>query len=165
MQNMTFRIADRNEVRIITDLTSKALPSDFKGILSTDEIDFMLERLYSQDLLQDTVEQGRTYIIGSIDGVDMCVGSFIQEGPDLFFMGKLTVLPEYREQGAGSQLFKAVCASIKNIHPAPCKVELLANHSSTALNFYKKLGLQFERDEIFDLESFELSEQIYSLTI
>ena len=41
----------------------------------------------------------------------------------------------------------------------------MANHSNTALDFYKKLGLKYERDEIFDLESFELSEQIYSLEI
>lgn len=165
MLNPSFRIANCDEIRIISDLTLKALPDDFSGILSSDEIDFMLERLYSQEILQNAKESGRIYIIAKIEGKDVGVGSFIQEGPDLFFMGKIHVLPEYRENGAGSAIFQAVCAEIKKLHPAPCKVELMANHSNTALDFYKKLGLKYERDEIFDLESFELSEQIYSIEI
>ena len=166
MPNLQFRHATSSEIALIMDLASKALPSEFSGVLTTDEIDMTLERMYSQEVLQNSVESGRHFIIASLDEKDVGFGSYIKEGPELYFMSKLYVLPEYRERGIGSALFSAICNEIK-VHQGntECTVELMANHSSSAVSFYKKKGMQFSRDMIFDLENFELAEQIYVLEL
>ncbi len=166
MPNLQFRNASSKEITIIMDLASKALPTEFSGILTTDEIDMTLERMYSQEVLQNSVESGRHFIIANFDGKDVGFGSFIKEGPELYFMSKLYVLPEYRAQGIGTALFTAICKKIKE-HQGDndCTIELLANHSSSATSFYKKMGMQRVREMLFDLETFEIAEEVYSLDL
>lgn len=166
MPNLQFRKATSEEVRIIMDLASKALPSEFSGILTTDEIDMTIERMYSQDVLQNSVESGRNFIIVSDADNDVGFGSFIKEGPELYFMSKLYVLPEYRDKGVGTALFNALCSAIKEHQGSgSCTVELIANHSSSAISFYKKMGMQPVREMLIDLDSFEIAEEVYSLEL
>ena len=166
MPNLQFRNATSSEIKIIMDLASKALPTEFAGILTTDEIDMTLERMYSQEVLQNSVESGRHFIIVTVDSSDAGFGSFIKEGPELYFMSKLYVLPEYRAQGVGTALFTTICKEIW-LHQGKsyCTIELLANHSSSAIAFYKKMGMKRVREMLFDLDSFEIAEEVYSLEL
>ncbi len=166
MPNLQFRKASSSEIKIIMDLASKALPTEFSGILTTDEIDMTLERMYSQEVVQNSVESGRHFIIVNVDGKDVGFGSFIKEGPELYFMSKLYVLPEFREHGVGTALFNALCKEIRaHQGNSPCTVELLANHSSSAISFYKKMGMERVREMLFDLDSFEIAEEVYSMEL
>lgn len=165
MAQTNFRDATADEIRLIGDLASKILPAEFKGILSSDEIDSMVERMYSQEVLQNSVEQGMHFIIASCDGKDIGFASFVQEGPDLFYISRIFVTDEYRDRGVGAALFKELIREIKLFHPSPCTAELLVNHSSSALNFYHRMGMEFSREVLFDLDSFELAEQILSIKL
>lgn len=165
MDEITVREARTQEIRTLSELSTAALPQEFKGVLKSEEIDFMVERMYSLEVLQSSMGEGRRYFIAALDGKDCGFGSFIQEGPDLFLINKLYVIDGYQNRGVGTTLFNTICAEIKKVHPEPCTAELIANHSNGALSFYEKRGMKFSREMIFDLDSFELVERVYTIEI
>ena len=43
------RKADRGDVKALKDLAESLVPDSFKGVLNTSQVDFMLDRYYSQE--------------------------------------------------------------------------------------------------------------------
>ncbi len=159
------RKASSHDIRNIRDLASAALPASFAGVLTTEQIDAMYERLYSQAELQDELNHGLECFIISLDGKDIGCGSFIQRGPDLFLMQKLQILEEYRNRGYGEQLFNALLAEIKAKSSGHALIELSVNSHNKNYPFYIKRGMKKVRDEVLDLGDFILSQDILQLEI
>ncbi|MDY6323158.1 MAG: GNAT family N-acetyltransferase [Succinivibrio sp.] len=165
MGNYVFRKAEAGEAQKLQDLAYNALPSEFSGVLTTGEIDYMADRLFSQEVLQNNLSEGERILIASKDGTDCAFGSYLKQGPDLYLINKLYVIEGYQDQGAGSALFDEIVSAIKKEHPQRCTAELLVSHSNPQLGFYLKKGMKPVREALFDLDDLELVQQVLSLEI
>lgn len=161
----SFRKANSKDISHIREIASAVLPAAFSGVLTTEQIDFMFDRLYSQEAMQHDFATGQHYTIACCDGVDCGYGSYIRQGPDLYLMPKIYLMNAYKGKGLGRALFQELLKQIKEEHPGPCSVELTLNSHNPSMGFYTKMGMQKVRESGMDLEDFYLSQDVLSIDI
>lgn len=159
------RQATLSDLNYIQDLSEEVLPNAFHGVLTTEQIDYMLDRLYSQEALSAELndEQKKIYV-ASIDGHDVAYACIIKQGPDLFFLPKIYVDNREQSKGIGSALFKHVLNELKKIHPEPLTIEVKVNRHNRARKFYQKLGFNLVREVDTDLQDCYISQEVWSLS-
>lgn len=161
---ITVRKATSEDVGVLQKLASELVPSSFKGVLTTAQIDFMLDKLYSQQALSDAIGAGTDYFIATYNGEDLGVVSVIQQGPNLFLMQKIYVNEHFIGKGIGTALFTKVKEYVRS-KILPCTIELIINAHNPGLDFYKNQGMQKVRDTGLDMGDFFINEEVYSLEL
>ncbi|MGN1280536.1 MAG: GNAT family N-acetyltransferase [Succinivibrio sp.] len=162
---ISIRKANHEDLAVLNSLAEKLVPNQFKSVLNTSQIDFMLDKFYSQKALSDAINSGKIYFIASYEGEDTAVASVIEQGPDLFLMQKLYVEGKNQGKGVGTALFNYILDYVKQKHPSPCTVELLINKHNPGLNFYIKRGMKKIRDTGLDMGDFFINEEVYSIDV
>ena len=126
----------------IHSMASVVFPDTYKDILSSEQIDYMMEWMYSEESLhKQMTEDGHLYYIAYKDNQPAGYLSIQPEGKDIYHLQKLYVLPAYQGMRLGAQLFRHAIAAIKELHPAPCQMRLNVNRYNKALTFYQKMGM------------------------
>ena len=82
------RKATGEDILVLRKLAKKIVPDSFKSTLNTSQIDYMLDKFYSQKALTDAFDKGQIYFIANFDGEDTGLISFIEQGPNLYLMQK-----------------------------------------------------------------------------
>ena len=142
-------IADRSLIR---ELAWQVFPATYKDILTPVQIDYMMEWMYSEENIRKQMEEeNHVYFIAYKDNDAAGYVSVQPEGDDLFHLQKIYVLPQYQQTHCGSFLFRSAIQYIKEIHPAPCKMELNVNRYNRALHFYEHMGMKKVREGDFPI--------------
>lgn len=142
-------IADRSLIR---ELAWQVFPATYKDILTPEQIDYMMEWMYSEENIRKQMEEeNHVYFIAYKDNDAAGYVSVQPEGDDLFHLQKIYVLPQYQQTHCGSFLFRSAIQYIKEIHPAPCKMELNVNRYNRALHFYEHMGMKKVREGDFPI--------------
>ena len=129
-------------IATIRAMASVVFPHTYREILSPEQIDYMMEWMYSAESLhrQMTVE-GHIYYIAYREGEPAGYLSIQPEGEDTYHLQKLYILPHLQGLHLGEQLFRQAIAAIKELHPTPCQMRLNVNRHNKALTFYQKMGM------------------------
>lgn len=142
----------------ITDLTAinkmawEVFPHTYSSILTKDQIDYMMEWMYSlENLEKQIVNEGHIYFLATEGGKEIGYFSIQQQDVDLFHLQKIYLLPPYQGRGYGKLLFNEAIAQIHSMHPAPCKIELNVNRYNKAVGFYHKMGMKIKCSVDFDI--------------
>ncbi|MBO6258372.1 MAG: GNAT family N-acetyltransferase [Succinivibrio sp.] len=162
---ISIRRASPQDIRAIHDLSNATLPNDFSGVLDTELIDLMFERLYSQDVLQNDLNSGQIFFVVSEDEKDCGYASVIEQGPDLFLLPKIMVDKAHRHHGIGTALFNQITEYIKTVHPKTCTLELLVSPHNRAYGFYEQMGMKKIRETGIDIEGFYLVQDVLAKEI
>lgn len=164
---LTLRKATTDDCQLINRLAWKVFPETYKGIITPEQCEYMMEWMYSPDnLYKQMTEEGHVYLL-ACDG-DKCVGyvSVQQQGDDLYHLQKIYVLSEMQGTGCGRFLFNAAVEYIKSVHPAPCTMELNVNRSNKALKFYEHMGMHKDREGDFPIgNGFYMNDYIMAIAI
>ena len=136
------RKASVDDVPVIRAMAQVAFPDTYKEILSPEQIDYMMEWMYSEESLRrQMMEEGHSYYLAYREGRAVAYLSIQPEGEHVFHLQKLYVLPDYQGMHLGKQLFNQAIKAIKELHPAPCQMRLNVNRNNKALAFYEKMGM------------------------
>ena len=128
-----------SEIRKAADV---AFRSTYREILSAEQIDYMMEWMYSESsLLRQMTEEGHIYYIAQQNGIPVGYLSIQPEGEDAYHLQKLYILPDYQGLGWGKRMFVHATKVIKELHPAPCRMLLNVSRHNWALHFYQKMGM------------------------
>lgn len=139
----TLRQANKEDITLIHELAWHAFPATYRDLLSKEQIDFMMEWMYSPDNLRKQMEDGHVYFIASYNEEDCGYISIQPEGVDAFHLQKIYILPEFQGKHIGSYLFNQAVSYIKSIHPSPCQMRLNVNrYNPRAVEFYKHMGMR-----------------------
>lgn len=134
--------ATTEDVPTIHAMASVVFPHTYREILSPEQIDYMMEWMYSAESLhRQMTEEHHIYYIAYQDNEPAGYLSIQPEGEDTFHLHKLYILPHLQGLHLGEQLFKQAIAAIKELHPAPCQMRLNVNRHNKALTFYLKMGM------------------------
>lgn len=130
--------ADLPTIRVIAQQT---WPVTFGSILSLDQINYMLEWMYSiQSLEKQVNESGHTFLLASLGDQAAGYASYQldYEREKQTKLHKLYVLPETQGKGVGKRLLD----EIKEIARQAGQQQLLlnVNRDNKAVQFYGKLG-------------------------
>lgn len=163
---LTIRDASAHDIDLIRRLAGEAFPATYRELLTPGQLDYMMEWMYSETSLRRQLAEGHRYFIAETDGEPCGYLSVEQQGPDLFHLQKIYVLPRYQGIGAGAALFRHAVAYIRRVHPGRCLMELNVNRQNRALHFYEHMGMRRLREGDFPIgEGYYMNDYIMGLEI
>jgi ribosomal protein S18 acetylase RimI-like enzyme len=160
---MEIRFVEQTELHILETLARRIWPHTYSDIISTEQMEFMLNWMYSTETLSQQWRDGHEFYLISKDNTDIGFIALEQAGHELK-VNKVYVLPEIQGSGAGKQLMdKAIeRAKAKNC----THLFLQVNRANKAKFFYDKLGFIIRKEEKFDIgHGFFMDDYVMELEI
>ena len=144
---MEIRKAAIGDFEIINSLAVNTWPDAYSKILSQEQIEYMLDEMYSLNAITDQIAiKGHHFLILSADGKDLGFASYeLNHLSEVTKLHKFYVLPETQGTGAG----KLLLSKVENAAKANGndKVILNVNRFNSAVNFYVKNGYVKVKEE------------------
>lgn len=147
--------ASEADIMTIHDMAEVVFRHTYMDILSPEQMDYMMDWMYSPVNLKKQLEDGHVYFIAYRDS-NPCAYVSVQpdgtgeDGKMLFHLQKIYVMPSEQGCGLGRKMFAhalAFASSAADGHPA--SVELNVNRNNPAVGFYRHLGLKILRQGDF----------------
>lgn len=164
-------IASQSELQLIREMAEIVFRHTYRDILSHDQMEYMMEWMYSLPNLKKQVENGHVFHIIADNGVPCGYMSVGPEGTEddvsIFHLHKLYVLPVYQGRGLGKLLFDAAAGFSRKTKETPCaRMELNVNRENPAVGFYMKAGMRILRQGDFHIgNGFYMNDYIMGLDL
>jgi RsiW-degrading membrane proteinase PrsW (M82 family)/ribosomal protein S18 acetylase RimI-like enzyme len=148
-ESMALRKAFPHDIPLIRDMAYKIWPVTYGGILTKDQLDYMLDLLYSEKKLGEDMEKGIQFAM-LYDGVaPIGFASIGMTEPQVYKLHKLYVMPGYQGKGAGRFIINELIKVIKRKGAATLLLNV--NRNNPAKSFYEKLGFTVIKEEDVDI--------------
>jgi len=141
----------KEEIFLVHKLAHDIWPKAFRNIVSSDQINYMLDWMYDINTLEEQVQTGHLFYVVKEDGVAKGFIGLEPNYPDIEILRihKFYVLPECQGKGMGRVLFnKAVDVAfdldLSTLH-------LNVNRFNPSVEFYKHLGFKVVAEEDIDI--------------
>jgi GNAT superfamily N-acetyltransferase len=178
MSEIIIRPATLDDRAFIRSVSERTWPSTYGHIISQEQINFMLDWMYSDASLAEQFEKGHQFHIANLNGADIgfCSVSKEVEKSEVALvdepknlkatahkLNKLYVLPSAHGTGSGkSLLYKAIEVSKTE---GSSSLFLQVNKLNTAYTFYLKNGFVKEQEFKFDIgNGFYMDDYVMRLT-
>ncbi len=156
MINMTKTLelvkATTADIPTIRNIAMATWPVAYSGIISANQIAYMLNMMYAETVLLQQMESGeQEFIIAYQNNIPIAFTGFgmVKKEPLTYKLHKLYVLPTIQKTGAGQKLLQEVEAIAK----AAGAVQLIlnVNRANNAADFYKHKGFTVLEDMELDI--------------
>lgn len=147
--SLTLRRASEKDIPLIRDLSNKIWPQTYSTILTTEQIDYMLKMMYSEESLQQQMKQQHEFIIvnDGVNPVGFASFSLIETG--VYKLHKIYVLPQKQGKGTGRFVINEIIKAM--IRKGGTTLQLNVNRNNKAKEFYEKLGFTVIKEEDIDI--------------
>lgn len=145
------RPASLDDISSIGFLAYQVWPIAYKEILTLDQLQYMLNKIYSPAALhKQMTEQQHQFLMAELDDEPVGFASFsmVQE-PATFKLHKLYVLPNIQGRGLGRTLLENVEEAVKEL--GADRLRLNVNRHNKAIGFYEKSGFTIIGEEDIDI--------------
>lgn len=161
--------AGENDLPVIHDMAQIVFRHTYLDILSPQQMEYMMEWMYSLPNLHKQLSEGHVYFIAYISGRPCGYMSIQKEGIDsgimVFHLHKLYVMPSEQGKGVGKLLFNQAVDYVTNSF-LPSRIELNVNRNNNAVGFYRHIGMRILREGDFHIgEGFYMNDYIMGLDI
>ena len=170
--NITIRTATPEDLTVIHQMADLVFRDTYKQILSPDQMEYMMDWMYSLESLRKQLEEGHVYYLAEVDGQPQGYLSVQPEGSDeecipVFHLQKIYVLPGNQGTGLGRLLFEQAVRHIRNAVPAgAARMELNVNRDNPALAFYEHMGMRRLRQGDFTIgNGYSMNDYIMGLDL
>jgi ribosomal protein S18 acetylase RimI-like enzyme len=148
------RLLAKDELLLIQKIAQHTWPSTFAGILSIEQIDYMLNWMYDLQLLESQMDKGHGFLVAEEDGAAIGFAGYELNhlAGSLSKLHKLYLLPSSQGKGVGKTLLLEVA---KRAREAGQKSLVLNvnKQNKKAIDFYRVLGFVTIRQEVNDIGS------------
>jgi ribosomal protein S18 acetylase RimI-like enzyme len=142
------RSASITDIELIRSLCFEVWPQTYASIISQEQIEYMLDRMYSPLSLQQQMEEGAHFILLYNDALPIGFASYQVITPTHCKLHKLYVLPTQQGKGGGRVMIQQILVEIKE--KGIQHLELQVNRNNSAVTFYERLG--FYKREVADFD-------------
>ena len=161
--------AGENDLPVIHDMAQIVFRHTYLDILSPQQMEYMMEWMYSLPNLHKQLSEGHVYFIAYISGRPCGYMSIQKEGIDsgimVFHLHKLYVMPSEQGKGVGKLLFNQAVDYVTNSF-LPSRIELNVNRNNNAVGFYRHIGMRILREGDFHIgEGFYMNDYIMGADI
>lgn len=154
---MEIRRASNSDLATINEMAEVVFRQTYRTILSPDQMDYMMEWMYSLPDLEKQVAQGHTYYI-AWDGqepqgyLSVRKDSVDSDGTEVWHLEKIYVMPSAQGTGLGYKLLETAKQHVRdNKSSLKARIELNVNRNNPAVGFYKHQGLTILRQGDFPI--------------
>lgn len=138
---MMITVATKEQLPVVRDLAYRIWPDTYGKILSKTQLDFMLDKLYSvENLEEQMLEKNQVFMLIQNDEkyLGFCAYELNIDNSNKTKLHKIYVLPETQGTGVGKLLLEKVETIVKNA--GNTHLILNVNRFNKALEFYKYKG-------------------------
>lgn len=148
MQDIKLRAASEQDLGTITGLARTVWNQHYPGIITQQQIDYMLGRMYSPESLRSQMtEQGHQFFLILLGGKETGFLSVSPEDGQTWFLNKFYIDQHVAGQGLGTRALEAIITLLR-----PSVMRLTVNRQNfKSVNFYFKNGFRIERVADFDI--------------
>ena len=169
--------ASGEDIMCIHDMAQVVFRHTYREILSPEQMEYMMEWMYSPANLQKQLDEGHVYYIAYRDGkpcgyVSVQPEGIADDGRLLFHLQKIYVLPSEQGHGLGRSLFDRAVAHVREavlareaahvqevaggctvecVEGCGARIELNVNRNNPSIGFYHHLGLHILRQGDFHI--------------
>lgn len=146
---LTVRKAYPADIPLIRELSFKIWPDAYASILSKEQMDYMLDKMYNETTLKEQMEKGDEFII-LYDGIQPI--GFASVGPialQTYKLHKIYILPTSQGKGAGRFVIEQILQAMKT--KGATSLQLNVNRHNNAKDFYEKMGFAVISEEDNDI--------------
>jgi GNAT superfamily N-acetyltransferase len=163
MSKINIRPASLNDRAFIRSVSERTWPSTYGHIISQEQIDFMLEWMYSDASLAEQFAKGHQFYIANLNGEEIGFCSVSKEEESAHKLNKLYVLPSAHGTGSGKALLNKAIEVAKA--DGSDSLFLQVNKHNNAYTFYLKNGFIKESQFKFDIgNGFYMDDYVMRLT-
>ena len=164
--------ASSEDIMCIHDMAEVVFRHTYREILSPDQMEFMMEWMYSPENLQKQLDNGHVYYIAYREGkecgyVSVQPDGIAEDGRQIFHLQKIYVLPSQQGHGIGRLLFAAAVSHVRNAcNGRQAHIELNVNRNNPSIGFYQHLGLKILRQGDFHIgNGFYMNDYIMGIDV
>jgi diamine N-acetyltransferase len=146
------REAKKTDIQTIYDLAVKTWNITYPSIISKEQIDYMIEKMYSKVKLDEVIENDKfNFLLFEIEDrlVGFCSIEHKYNNDAITRIHKLYVDPEVHGKRIGQQLLIETEKIAKQFNSQ--KLHLNVNKKNPAVNFYFKQNFSVEKEEVLDI--------------
>lgn len=142
---------NKNQLPIVKDLAYSIWPSTYGEILSSEQLNYMLDNFYSVANLENQMDNDQIFelLLEDNNVVGYLGYEFNCKETGLLKIHKIYLLPETQGKGFGKFMIEEVIKIAKNNHQKG--VFLNVNKYNKAQVFYQKFGFTIIREEVIDI--------------
>lgn len=151
-------------IPVIQNLANITWPVTYGEIITPQQLDYMMELLYSRAALQKQMDKGDLFVIVYDDERPVAFASYSAKETDagIYKLHKIYILPNQQGKGIGKLLISYITADIK---PATA-LQLNVNRHNKALHFYEKAGFSIIAEEdIYIGNGFYMNDYVMELKL
>jgi len=145
----SIRRATAEDIPLLRELCFKVWPQTYASIVSQEQIDYMLEKMYSPASLQEQMEAGSQFIFVYEGDSPVGFASYFEKAPSIFKLDKIYILISQQGKGTGRFVIDHIIDEIKK--KGGTALQLQVNRHNKAKNFYEKLGFVVIEEKDFDI--------------
>ncbi len=145
----SIKIAGNSDIDLIRVLCFQVWPQTYSSIISQQQIDYMLDMMYSKTSLEKQMSDGAQFVIVYHNEEPVGFASFQKIENGLFKLHKIYVLPQQQGKGTGRFLLDYIIQQIKNKNGTA--LQLQVNKQNEAKSFYEKIGFVVIEECQFDI--------------
>lgn len=146
---LKIRMATSKDIPLIRELTFKVWPQTYAAIVSREQIEYMMEMMYSEASLLKQMNDGCRFIIAYDNNEPVGFASCQETEPSLFKLHKIYVLNSQQGKGTGKFMIEYLLNDIRQ--KGGSALQLQVNRHNKARNFYEKLGFVTIQEADFDI--------------
>lgn len=136
-------------VPVIKNLSNIIWPLTYSEIIPPQQVDYMMDLMYSTAALKKQIEKGNQFILAYSGDKPVAFASYSakQNNPGIYHLHKIYILPNQQGKGIGKELIAFIK---RDIAPAST-LQLNVNRYNKALQFYQKLGFRIIAEQDIDI--------------
>lgn len=145
--NLHFKKAEPKDIPEIFQLAKTIWNIHYVPIIGQEQVDYMLNKFYSEESLLEQMKNGHEFTIVSNDSKNIGYASVSKNG-NKYFLHKIYVLVNEHAKGIGTALLNYILDKYREGET----IELTVNRQNyKAINFYFKQGFTIQSVEDFDI--------------
>ena len=158
---LVIRFADLDDIPTIGYLAQQIWPSTYGEILTPEQLDYMMEMIYSPDSLNEQITQlHHQFLMAELDEEAVGFASYsITEDEAVYKLHKIYVHPKTQGLGVGRALLDFVIEQI--LENGASTLRLNVNRYNKARQFYEKLGFSVTKEEDIEIgNGFQMNDYV-----
>lgn len=148
--HITIRNATIDDIDLIRELTFKVWPQTYSSILSKEQIDYMVELMYSKKSLLDQICKDVQFIIVQDNKEPIGFASYKQIENTVYKLDKIYILQTQQGKGIGKFVMEHIVQLIKKEGATSLQLQVNRNNINAKL-FYEKIGFSVLQEVDFEI--------------